>query len=150
MKNPIKRRGFLLTIVFWVLVITFVMAISYIFAPIAISIRRSLWPLFVIFSIISLLLGIILIFLTLEEKIKGCLKRFLLLTGISVIGMPVSIILHNLIYGLFIYFFGQDFWERIGLPDEPIFFIIAVLVCPIGFLVGVIGSTILFTKQGKI
>ena len=149
MEDLIKRKGGLLTTIFWTLVATFIMAVSYIFIPMTIPIRRSLWPFFVTLAIISFLLGVILIFLTLKEKVKGWPKRFLLLTGVSVIGMPVSVILHNFIYGLFIYFFGQDFWERIGLPDEPVFFIIAIFVCPIGFLVGAISSIVLLIKQRK-
>ena len=137
-------------VVFWTLVATFIMAVSYIFIPMTISIKRPLWPLFVTLAIISLLLGVILIFLTLKERVKGWPKRFLLLTGVSVIGMPVSIILHNFIYGLFIYFFGQNFWERIGPGgDEPVFFIMAIFVCPIAFLVGVIGSIVLFIKKKR-
>jgi len=136
-------------VVFWALVITFIIAVSYIFIPITIPIRRSLWPCFIALTITSFFLSVILIFLTLKQKIKGWFKKFLLLTGVSVIGMPVSIILHNLIYGLFIYFFGQGFWQRIGLSDEPIFFIMAIFVCPIGFLVGIIGSIVLLIKQRK-
>jgi len=140
----------LTVVVFWTLVATFIMAVSYIFIPMTMSIRRPLWPFFVTLAIIFLLLGVILIFLTLKEKVKGWPKRFLLLTGVSVIGMPVSIILHNFIYGLFIYFFGQDFWYRIGPGgDEPFFFIMAIFVCPIGFLVGVISSIVLLVKQRK-
>jgi len=149
MKSLTKRKGVLLTIVFWTLVATFIMAVGYIFMPMTMSIRRPLWPFFVFLAIMSLFLGIILIFLTLKERTKGWSKRFLLLTGVSVIGMPISIILHNLIYGLFIYFFGQNFWERIGLLDEPVFFIIAIIVCPIAFLVGIIGSIALFIKEKR-
>jgi len=150
MENLIKRKGFLLTTVFWTLVVTFIMAVSYIFIPMTMPIRRPLWPLFVTLAIISLLLGVILTFLTLKERVKGWPKRFLLLTGASVIGMPVSIILHNFIYGLFIYFFGQGFWDRIGPGgDEPFFFIMAIFVCPIAFLVGVIGSIVLFIKKKR-
>ena len=148
MKDLIKRKRFLLTTVFWTLVATFIMAVGYIFIPMTMPIRRPLWPLFVTLAIISFLLGVILIFLTLKEKVKGRLKRFLLLTGISVIGMPISIILHNLIYSLFISFFGQGFWDRVGPGgDEPFFFIMAIFVCPIAFLVGVIGSIVSFVKQ---
>lgn len=148
MKDLIKRKRFLLTTVFWTLVATFIMAVSYLFIPMTMPIRRPLWPLFVTLAIISFLLGVILIFLTLKEKVKGWSKRFLLLTGISVIVMPVSIILHNFIYSLFIYFFGQGFWDRVGPGgDEPFFFIIAIFVCPIAFLVGAIGSIVLFVKQ---
>jgi hypothetical protein len=93
----------------------------------------------------SLVLGILI----LKIKAEGLLKKFLLITGLSIVGFPVFVILHNFIYGLLIYFFGQDFWERIGLGDEPFFFILAVIVCPLGFLVGVIGTIVLLVKKRK-
>lgn len=82
-----------------------------------------------------------------NEKKGRALKKFLMLMGISVVGFFVSIVLHNLVYGLFIYLFGADFWDKIGIGDEPIFFLIAIIVCPIGFLIGTIGTIILFMKQ---
>jgi len=93
------------------------------------------------------LLGAALIFLTVKEKVGGVLKKFLLLTGASAMGIPVSISLHNAIYALFIHFSGADFWDRIGIGDEPVFFIMAIFVCPIGFLVGAIGSIVLRHKE---
>ena len=93
------------------------------------------------------LLGSILFILSKRSNEKGMLRNFLMLTGLSSIGFFVSVILHNLIYGLFIHFFGSGFWDSIGLGDEPIFFLIAVIVCPIGFIVGSFGSIILFIKN---
>jgi hypothetical protein len=37
--------------------------------------------------------------------------------------------MHNLIYGLGIYLFGQNFWGEGG--DEPVFFILAVIGVPL-------------------
>ena len=95
------------------------------------------------------LLGVALIFLTVKKKVGGMLKKFLILTGASAIGIPVSIFLHNAIYGLFIHWFGAGFWDRIGLGDEPVFFIMAILVCPVGFLVGAVGSMVLAIKRRR-
>ena len=75
------------------------------------------------------------------------MKKFLLLTGASAVGIPVGAVLHNAIYGLFIYFFGKYFWERIGLSDEPVFFVMATIICPIAFLAGAIGSIVLAVKR---
>ena len=88
-----------------------------------------------------------LILLTIKEKVGGTLKKFLLLTGASATGFPLFILLHNAVYGLFIHFFGADFWDRIGLGDEPFFFIMIIFVCPIGFLVGIVGSMVLRYKK---
>ncbi len=92
-------------------------------------------------------LGITLLVLTIKGKTKGISRKFQLLTGASAIGIPVSIFLHNAIYGLFIQWFGADIWDRIGTGDEPVFFIIAIFVCPIGFLVGAVGSIVLGVKK---
>ena len=73
------------------------------------------------------------------------LKIFLLITGISLAAFIISVFLHNVIYGLFIHFLGADFWERIGIGDEPVFFIIALLSV-VAFAVGLIGSLIIFIK----
>jgi len=89
-----------------------------------------------------------LIVFTVREKVGGALKKFFLLTGASSAGIFVSILLHNLVYGLFIYFLGADFWDRIGPGgDEPFFFLMAIFVCPLGFLVGAIGSIVLGIKS---
>jgi hypothetical protein len=90
-----------------------------------------------------------LIFVALKLTIKGKLKKYLILTGASVTGIPISAILHNLIYGLFIYFFGKNFWDRIGLKDEPVFFFLAIIVFPILFLIGMTGCIVMFVKDRK-
>ncbi|MCL5986810.1 MAG: hypothetical protein M1371_09675 [Actinobacteria bacterium] len=98
---------------------------------------------------IFFLLGIAIIVLTIKAKLKGLIKKFLLLAGASITGILVFALLHNLVYGLFIYFFGANFWDRIG-GDEPFFFILATIVCPIGFLVGAIGSIVLLSKRKRL
>ena len=79
-----------------------------------------------------------------EGKLK-MLKIFLLVAGISLGAFIISVFLHNIIYGLFIHFFGEDFWERTGVGDEPVFFIIALLSV-VSFAVGLIGSLVMFIK----
>jgi len=71
--------------------------------------------------------------LILKIKAEGLLRKFLLIAGFSIVGFPIFVILHNIVYGLLIYFFGQDFWERIGLGDEPLFFVLS-LICHLDFL----------------
>ena len=43
----------------------------------------------------------------------------------------------------------KSFWDRIGLGDEPFFFIMAILICPIAFLVGAVGSIVLAIKKSR-
>jgi hypothetical protein len=100
--------------------------------------------LFLLPFLVFFLLGVALIVFTELEKIGGLLRAFFLLTGASAVGVFASIVLHNAIYGLFSYFFGANFWAG---GDEPVFFIMAIIVCPLGFLVGAIGSIVLGIKS---
>jgi hypothetical protein len=79
-------------------------------------------------------LGVTLIILTVKAGMGGMLNKFLLLTGASVVGLPVFGILHNLVSAML-------------NTEEPAFFIAAIIVCPIGFLVGAIGSIVLGIKR---
>ena len=136
--------------IFWALVGVFVVIVSVFSIP---ALRELLmgFPFIVISGSIFLLLGVALIVLTLREKLGGRLKKFFLLTGASSAGFFVFVLLHNFIYGLFIHFFGADFWDRIGPGgDEPFFFIMAIIVCPLGFLVGAIGSIVLAIKSRRL
>ncbi len=81
----------------------------------------------------------------LDEGRLKMLKVFLLVAGISLAAFIISVVLHNVIYGVFIHFLGEDFWERIGIGDEPVFFIIALLSV-VAFAVGIIGSLVMFIK----
>ena len=138
------KKSLILT--FLALVISFLLILSVLFIPaIRELFRGSL--LFLLPFIVFSLLGVVLIILTVRGKVEGLLKKFLVLTGASSAGIFISILLHNLIYGLFIHWLGSNFWERVGIGDEPFFFFLAIIVCPIGFLVGVVGSIVLFLKQ---
>ena len=139
-------NGKLIWSIFWALVGVFVVIASIFFIPAFIpAFRGSIFLWFIAISgAVFTLLGVALIFLTVKEKVGGTLKKFLILTGASAIGIPVSIFLHNAIYGLFIYWFGAEFWNG---GDEPFFFIMAIFVCPTGFLVGAIGSIVFAIKK---
>ena len=49
-------------------------------------------------------------------------------------GLPISILLHNAV-------------SRLFNIEEPVFFIMAIFVCPIGFLVGAVGTIVLAIKN---
>ena len=132
--------------IFWALVGVFVVIASMFLIPVFRDLLRGSLLFFSPF-VVFFLLGVALIILTVKEKVGGTLKKFLLLTGASAAGIFVSFLLHNAIYGLFIHFFGVDFWDRIGLGDEPVFFIMTIFVCPIGFLVGAVGNIVLAIKK---
>ncbi len=136
----------LLWSIFWATVAVFFLVLAMIF----VSPFTKLLMQFVFFPALVAFfgLGITLIVLTVRAKLKGMPKAFLLLTGASAVGLPLFAVLHNLVYALFILWFGADFWGRVG--DEPFFFILAVIVCPLAFLVGAIGSIVLkFWKVKK-
>jgi len=77
-----------------------------------------------------------------ERRLK-ILKVFLRVGGISFVVAIVSAILHNVVYMLFIHFAGEDFWERTGMEDEPVFFWIT-LVAIAAWIIATIGSLVVF------
>jgi hypothetical protein len=91
------------------------------------------------------ILGIALIVLAAKAKFTKISKAFFILTGSSALGMGASMVLHNLVYALLIKLFGEGLWA--GMGDEPVFFILATIVCPLGLLVGVIGCIVLLAKK---
>ncbi len=129
--------------IFWALVGVFLVIVCLFLIPAFRDLLRG--PLLFLLPLaVFSLLGGALIFFTVKERVRGILKKFLLLTGASSAGFFVFVLLHNFIYGLFIHFFGAEFWNG---GDEPFFFIMAIIVCPIGFLVGTVGSVVLFIKR---
>ena len=100
---------------------------------------------FIIFS----LLGAALIFLTVKSKIKGKHRKLLLLTGVSAAGFFVSIVLHNLLYALAIVASHIIILKYIFEFLHAVFFILAIVVCPLGFLIGAIGCTTIFINKRK-
>jgi hypothetical protein len=84
-----------------------------------------------------------------KAELDRTFKKFLILTGSAAAGILVSMLLHNLVYGAFIQWFGEGFWERTGLEDEPFFFMMAVFVCPLAYLVGTVGSIATIIRRKK-
>jgi len=132
-------------IVFFLLAFVFVLLMGALFLPIMRGVLQGTPFLFLLFLVF--LLGLLLLIFTLKFQKKGLLKKFLILTGISPLAMVGGSILHNLIYGIFIFFFGSNFWDRIGVGDEPFFFFIAVIIAPLGFLTGLIGVLLILVKN---
>jgi len=81
----------------------------------------------------------------LGERGLKLFRVFLLVASISLAAFIISVFLHNAIFNLFIHYFGEDFWERTGVEDEPVFFIIALLSV-VSFAIGLIGSMVIFIK----
>ena len=70
-------------------------------------------------------------------------KGFLILLAASLVGFPLSVVLHNVFYAL-----AEVASDVAGLSQalgflEVVFFLIALLVCPPGVLIGAVGSVVL-------
>jgi len=66
-----------------------------------------------------------------SERSRRMLKVFLIVAGVAVATFILSVFLHNAIHALF------D-------VEEAVFFTIAVIVAPLGLLVGLVGSLVIF------
>lgn len=95
------------------------------------------------------LLGVVLIFLTLRQKVEGKLKKFLILTGASSAGFFISAILHNVFYGVGMVVEHITVLKYLAEALHVAFFLIAIPICPLAFLVGVVGSAVLFFRERR-
>lgn len=132
-------KRFSITTIFWALVVVFVIIIgnmTFIPSLFPETLKAYIIPIMFASWLVSFILGLALIALTVKKKVEGWLKKFLLLTGASAAGFPLFVVLHNLVSALS------------GI-EEPFFFILAAIVCPLGFLVGAIGTIALFLKKRK-
>jgi hypothetical protein len=131
-------KGKLIWSVFWALVGVPIIIVGTLvgtrFPPLGQLLARFVLLAVLAVGLVLLGLGVTLIILTVKARVGGMLKKFLLLTGASAVGLPVFGILHNAVSALL-------------NTEEPVFFIIAIIVCPIGFLVGAIGSIVLTIKR---
>lgn len=139
----------LIKTIFYVLVGIFVMILGWMVFPDFVLAKKMLFPFGVVLVFVFSLLGLMLVFLTTKGKVKGKLRKFLILTGGSASGFLVGVLLHNFLYGLGM-LVEQIVWLYFLLEVLHVgFFIMAVLVCPLGFLVGVVGSVVMFNKKKK-
>lgn len=73
------------------------------------------------------------------------LDKYLLLSWkrvlIIAVAWVLSVLLHNLIYGLF-----YDYFQRTG-GEEPVFFILAVIVIPLYFIVSLVYTLIRLVRS---
>ena len=82
---------------------------------------------------VFLLLSIALLVVAIRERFRKILRIFLILTAASALGTAAGILLENFLTGTY---------------GEGIFFVIGVIIAPLGFLAGIIGSIVLFIKRG--
>ena len=96
----------------------------------------KLWPVTAVAGAAILYFG--------RKKLSGRLRYFVTMIGGSMLGFLVSVLLHNAIYALV-------FVTLLNKPDsdEPVFFIIAVIVCPVVFAVGVVGALTTWLRERR-
>lgn len=109
------------------------------------SLDRRFFNAAAVLAIIFGLLGLVLMVLSLRLREPRLHRVFFLLTGMSAALIPISVVLHNLVYALCIVFFGEKFWK--DGSDEPLFFILAIVVFPALFVIGAVGSTVLLIRS---
>lgn len=94
-----------------------------------------------------ILSGGILVFVTHKSDLKrGKPKTFLLISGFSAVGFVLGVILHNAFYALAILAKNIPLLPAVMNVLEVAFFLIAVILSPLGLLVGLVG-TLVFWKQ---
>ena len=86
--------------IFYAMILIFILIVAFFMIPDTIPVHRMLFLVLAVLAILFFIYGAALTFLTFKSKIKGKQKTFLLLTGISAIGFPVSVVLHNFFYAL--------------------------------------------------
>lgn len=129
-------------LVLYSLIGLFVLILAFFLLPLADIFKQKYFIALAVLGLIFLVLGIILIVLSLKEE--GTLRVFLMMTGIAAIAPLVFTILHNLFYGLAITF------ENLKMLFETLHvasFIISLIVAPLLFVVGVIGSIVLLRGE---
>ena len=137
-----------LIITFWALVGFFLFILSEFFIPAVRDLFKDS-KFFLLPSIIFSLLGIVLIFLTLKRKIKGILRKLLLLTGASAAGFFIFVFLHNAFYALGIITSHIALLNYLMEVLHVVSFIIAIFVCPLGFLIGMMGVIVMAIKKKR-
>jgi hypothetical protein len=139
-----KNKIYISTVViFWIIFAFFILMVSGMYFGMYLPFSNFFVgiPVRVVLS----LLGIALIVLAARARFTKISKAFFILTGSSALGIGLSIDLHNLVFALLIKLFGEGIWGSMG--DEPVFFILATIVCPIALLVGAIGSMVFIAKK---
>jgi hypothetical protein len=102
--------------------------------------------LLVVLAMALVVLGLVVVVLTVRLSEIPTKRVFFVLAGASAAGMPICALLHNVVYALCILGFGQGFLERHG-RDEPVFFILAIVICPALFVVGSLSSMVFLAKD---
>jgi len=130
-------------------IIIFVLTGIFIFIVVVIatdSVRVVGFPLVVSLVFAYFLLGLALLILTLKRKVKGKLGKFLFLTGGSSMAFLISVLLHNFLYAGAVLASNIKWLHFLLEILHAGFFLIGIIVCPLVFLVGIVGSLLYYIK----
>ena len=129
------------------LILIFLFLVSFMALPV---IHEGLgFPIAAVAAFVFCLLGIVLVIGVLKKKIKGRLRKLLILTGVSAAGFLISVILHNFFYALGIVFEKVTVLRYLMEGLHGAFFLIGIFGCPLGFLVGAVGSVVMFIGEKR-
>jgi len=136
-----------LSIIFWILVGVFLIILIQLFVPGVAELLSG--ELFLLPMIIFCILGIVLLVRTLKSSTTGWLRKFLKMTGLGSTCFFIGTFLHNAFYALAIVAEKIIVLKYLFEFLNAVFFLVSVLVCPLVFIVGVIGTIILIIKIKK-
>ena len=128
-----------ITAIFWLLILNFVFILCQMLIPAA----RDLFQgskLFLAPFIIFFFLGLVLLVLTIKSNAEQPLKKYLLLAGFSAVGIFIFVVLHNMFYALGVVAEDIKTLKILAEALHVVFFFLALIVAPVGFLTGIIGG----------
>ena len=140
-----KTRRWVISL-FWVQVAAFVTLLSSMLVP---FFRALVRPAFLPLMGVYFILGLALLVLSIRTRPPKALRRFLILTGASSAGFAVFSVLHNAFYGLAELAGEWPVVKHAAGGLEVVFFIIAVFVCPMSYIVGVLGCIVVLLRSGQ-
>ncbi|MCK4654676.1 MAG: hypothetical protein KAU01_09535 [Candidatus Cloacimonetes bacterium] len=91
-------------------------------------------------------MGIVALILVFVHRWRKA-KNYLILFLASLIGFPVFAVLHNVMYGLEKMAVDIIVLNQLLRFLDVLFFLIALMVCPPGILVGAVGSIVFYFKN---
>ncbi len=133
--------------IFWLLIVLFLFILGQFFIPAMENFFRGL--MFLLPLILFSLSGGLLLFYALKLEKGKKDRKFFTLTGASALGFFVFVFLHNGFYALAVISAKVAVLRGILEFLHATFFIIATILCPLGFLVGAIGVIILLIRGKK-
>lgn len=131
-KRVLKMSGKITKITFIALIIISVPVFINLISPAILNLSNIIR---VILLSLLFLLGLAFLVIVLKNPVTGLLRRYLVLTALNAVIIPCAVLFHNWCSNLS------------GTREDIFFFFIAVIICPLGFLAGIVGSLILSLKS---